>query len=40
MLLSEKEFPVSTITTKKKDRVRHVAAGTWQRNIRSIGWKT
>jgi len=40
MLLAEKEFPVSTITTKKKDRMRHVAAGIRQRNTRSIGWKT
>jgi hypothetical protein len=33
MLLAEKEFPISTITTKKKDRVRHAVAGARQRNI-------
>jgi len=39
MLLAEKGFPISPITAKK-DRVRHAAAGTRQRNIQSFGWKT
>ena len=30
-LLAKKEFPISTITAKNKDRVRHVAAGARQK---------